>query len=265
MIHALLLGLALVPNGTLTYLDLKVGTGVAAAKGDCVEFEVRETLTDGRKFLDHFGQWPWETVVGQMKNMKYFDAALVGMKAGGERRVTVPPEMAYGKEGMAPNGADFEVTVPPNATVFGFVKLIAVYKASEKPALHIVEIKGGQGKPVKRGDTVHVYYSEMFLNGYELDGSYMRRSLRAVETPAGWVRADGPPLAMVLTVGKCQITPALDKALLGMKVGGMRKVIIPPPLYKGIKLQLAPYRSLANVKGKEGPTLTYTLEVRKIE
>jgi peptidylprolyl isomerase len=51
---------------------------------------------------------PIEHVVGDSRAFCGFDRALVGMRAGGKRRVIVPAALAFGESGRAPD-------VPPNA------------------------------------------------------------------------------------------------------------------------------------------------------
>ena len=53
-----------------------------------------------------------------------FEQGVVGMQVGGERRVIVPPELAYGSTPQT-NGAG-EVIIPANSTVVFDVRLTAV-------------------------------------------------------------------------------------------------------------------------------------------
>lgn len=52
----------------------------------------------------------FEFVVGHGNVIRGWDVGVLGMRAGGKRRLTCPPNMAYGKKGSPP-------AIPPNATL----------------------------------------------------------------------------------------------------------------------------------------------------
>ena len=81
--------------------------------------------------------------------------------------------------------------------------------------LKIEDLKIGQGQEVKSGDTITVHYSGTLLNGQKFDSSYDRNQ----------------PFETQIGVG--QVIKGWDEGLLGMKVGGKRKLIIPPELGYG--------------------------------
>jgi FKBP-type peptidyl-prolyl cis-trans isomerase FkpA len=101
--------------------DLKEGAGPVAGKGQTVSVHYTGWLKDGTKFdssLDR-GQ-PIEFLLGQGVVIKGWDAGLDGMRVGGKRKLTIPPEMAYGARGT-PGGP-----IPPNATLVFEVELVAI-------------------------------------------------------------------------------------------------------------------------------------------
>jgi FKBP-type peptidyl-prolyl cis-trans isomerase FkpA len=85
--------------------DVVVGTGAAAEDGVVVEFSYARYFTHGQR-----------TQTGSMGfTLGDHDSAIVGlhegirgMRAGGERRIIVPPELAYGEEGLV-EGARVDV------------------------------------------------------------------------------------------------------------------------------------------------------------
>jgi len=105
----------------LKYEDLEEGTGETAKKGDVVEVHYTGWLTDGRKFdssLDR-GQ-PFRFELGAGKVVKGWEEGVPGMKVGGKRKLTIPPELGYGTRG-AGNGA-----IPPNATLVFEIELLRI-------------------------------------------------------------------------------------------------------------------------------------------
>jgi FKBP-type peptidyl-prolyl cis-trans isomerase len=99
--------------------DLVVGTGAAAASGNTVTVNYIGRLQDGRVFDDSYvrGQ-PIAFRIGAGQVIPGFEQGIVGMRVGGKRRLTIPPELAYGSSGNGP--------IPPNATIVFEVELMAV-------------------------------------------------------------------------------------------------------------------------------------------
>ncbi len=101
--------------------EVKVGEGALATKGKTVSVHYTGKLTNGTKFdssLDR-GQ-PIEFVLGSGMVIKGWDQGIDGMKVGGKRKLTIPPELAYGARGT-PGGP-----IPPNATLVFDVELVGV-------------------------------------------------------------------------------------------------------------------------------------------
>jgi FKBP-type peptidyl-prolyl cis-trans isomerase len=110
-----------VGDAVLKYEDLKEGSGDEAKKGDEVVVHYTGRLADGTKFdSSHDRKKPFSFQLGAGKVIKGWDAGLVGMKVGGKRKLIIPPELAYGKDGT-PDG-----TIPPNATLTFEVELLKV-------------------------------------------------------------------------------------------------------------------------------------------
>jgi len=106
-------------DGTLQIQDIVVGTGATAAAGDTVSVNYIGTLADGTKFdasADHGGPYTFQLGVGAV--IQGFDQGVTGMKVGGERKLTIPPNLAYGSAGNGP--------IPPNATVVFDVTLVSI-------------------------------------------------------------------------------------------------------------------------------------------
>jgi FKBP-type peptidyl-prolyl cis-trans isomerase FkpA len=107
------------PSG-LQYEDLQVGSGDEAVAGKRVEVHYTGWLTDGTKFdSSHNHGQPFAFQLGAGKVIKGWDEGVVGMKVGGKRKLTIPPDLGYGARGAGS-------VIPPNATIVFEVELLNV-------------------------------------------------------------------------------------------------------------------------------------------
>jgi FKBP-type peptidyl-prolyl cis-trans isomerase len=107
------------PGGTV-YEDLVLGAGAEAVKGKTITVHYTGMLTNGSVFdSSHKRNKPFQLPLGAGKVIKGWDEGLVGMKVGGKRRLTIPPEQGYGPGGFPP-------VIPPNATLIFETELIDV-------------------------------------------------------------------------------------------------------------------------------------------
>ena len=80
------------------------------AKGNKIKVEYTGTLEDGTVFdSSEKHNCPLEFVVGEGQLIKGFDDAVVGMKIGEEKEITLPPDQAYG-----PHNPEFVRDMPKN-------------------------------------------------------------------------------------------------------------------------------------------------------
>src|SRR6266567_4619974 len=107
----------------LQYIDIKEGSGPAAKEGSTVDVEYTGWLqSTGKKFDSSYdrGAQPFEvTPLGQAQIIPGWNKGLVGMKAGGTRRLIISPSLAYGPQGSPP-------VIPANATLIFDVTVISV-------------------------------------------------------------------------------------------------------------------------------------------
>jgi FKBP-type peptidyl-prolyl cis-trans isomerase len=104
----------------LTIEDTVLGDGRVAFAGRDVTVHYAGWLADGTQFdCSKEKNDPFEFTLGNAEVLAGWEEGLTGMKVGGKRRLTVPPELAYGEEGAGD-------VIPPNATLTFEVELLAV-------------------------------------------------------------------------------------------------------------------------------------------
>lgn len=107
------------PSG-LRYWDLQVGEGAEATKGKTVEVLYTGWLEDRKKFDSSLDpSHPFTFRIGIDDVIQGWHQGIAGMRVGGKRRLVVPPELGYGKQGVTR-------VVPPNATLVFEVELVNV-------------------------------------------------------------------------------------------------------------------------------------------
>jgi FKBP-type peptidyl-prolyl cis-trans isomerase len=242
----------------LQCIDLKVGSGSAAQIGTALSVQYTGWLAkDGKKFdssYDRHAQ-PFDILLGQKQVIKGWEEGLVGMKTGGLRRLIIPPALAYGAQGQPP-------TIPGNATLIFDVLVVSqntcsvatsnnIYNSTPTPnpatpvvgpvipatptaglagppaanttpgmltgGLKCIDLQVGTGAPAQSGNAVSVQYTGwLAATGKEFDSSYDH---------------GGKPIQV--TIGQGQVIKGFEEGLVGMKVGGTRRIIIPGDLGYG--------------------------------
>jgi FKBP-type peptidyl-prolyl cis-trans isomerase len=107
--------------------DVKVGTGAEARPGRRVSVHYTGWLyhptnpdNKGRQFdSSRDRNQTFDLTVGAGEVIPGWDQGLVGMKQGGERRLVIPPGLAYGSRGAGG-------VIPPNATLVFDIELVGV-------------------------------------------------------------------------------------------------------------------------------------------
>lgn len=109
------------PRGEFAQLDLLVGTGTTASAGRSLTTNYTGWLYDPTRPDSKGTQFDSGTTtftLGAGTVIRGWDTGLVGMRVGGRRRLTIPPELAYGAGGRGP--------IPGNATLVFDVELTNV-------------------------------------------------------------------------------------------------------------------------------------------
>lgn len=102
-----------------TYIrDLVIGTGPQATRGTRVAMHYAGFLPDGTPIDANTPPMaPYDFVLGQGRVIRGWDDGILGMRAGGQRQLVIPPSEGYGGRRVG--------TVPPNATLVFVVKLVS--------------------------------------------------------------------------------------------------------------------------------------------
>lgn len=153
------------------------------------------------------------------------DRGTLGMQKNGRREITARPEMAFGAPGFT----------HPKLTDQDFVAydvmLLNIVPPENLPAsnfgLRIYEDKTGKGNFAQCTDRI-----TLNIRGWKMDGSRL------------WPESEANSAPVMVVVGKGQAPYAVEKALLGMQIGGKRTVIVPP----GYEKPLFPIPSTSDMK-----------------
>jgi FKBP-type peptidyl-prolyl cis-trans isomerase FkpA len=104
----------------LVYEEVVVGSGGEAVAGNHVTVHYTGWLTDGTKFDSSKDRGdPFRFSLGAGQVIAGWDQGVAGMKVGGTRKLTIPPQLGYGARGAGG-------VIPPNATLVFEVELLAV-------------------------------------------------------------------------------------------------------------------------------------------
>ena len=107
--------------------DVKTGTGTEATPGRRVQVHYTGWLYDEGK-VDHKGTKfdssrdsndPFTFRLGGGEVIPGWDQGVAGMRVGGQRTLTIPPDLGYGAQGAGG-------VIPPNATLVFYVELLNV-------------------------------------------------------------------------------------------------------------------------------------------
>ncbi|KAG5831822.1 peptidyl-prolyl cis-trans isomerase FKBP10 [Anguilla anguilla] len=177
--------------------------------GDYVRYHYNGTFMDGKKFDSSRDRGvPFVGQVGLGRLITGMDRGIQGMCVNERRKVTVPPHLAYGSLGAG------NVVPPDTILVFDLV-LLDIWNTEDKVQTFTLSKAKACERTVVASDYVRYHYNGTLLDGTTFDSSYKRN-----RTYDAYVKQD-------------ELIPGMDEGLLGMCVGELRTIIIPPFLAYG--------------------------------
>jgi uncharacterized damage-inducible protein DinB len=105
-----------VEAATLRYIDVKIGDGAPAKAGEQYTVHYTGWLRDGTKFDSSIGKKPLDFVQGRRQVIAGWEMGFEGMRVGGQRRLFIPYQLAYGEQGRG--------SIPPKAELIFDVELL---------------------------------------------------------------------------------------------------------------------------------------------
>lgn len=196
-------------EGELITTDLVEGTGLVVEPGMTLITQYVGRFADGTQFdsSEELGEdWIFTLGVGQV--LEGWDEGLVGMRVGGTRRLEIPAHMAFGRSGQC--FSDGTCAVPPNTDVIYDVTIVDIFDE-----VIIEDIVEGDGDVAEPEDVLFVEYIGQLRNGRVFDSTNLTGTL------------------FQFTLGRGNVIAGWDQGIPGMKVGGTRRLIIPPELGYG--------------------------------
>lgn len=98
--------------------DKKLGKGASAKSGNTVAMRYIGKLEDGKVFDANKKGKPFTFKLGKGEVIPGWDIGVAGMAPGGERRITIPPHLAYGKKALP--------GIPANSKLIFDIKLLEI-------------------------------------------------------------------------------------------------------------------------------------------
>uniref|UniRef100_A0A8C2ZT95 peptidylprolyl isomerase n=1 Tax=Cyclopterus lumpus TaxID=8103 RepID=A0A8C2ZT95_CYCLU len=177
---------------------------------DFIRYHFNGTFyADGKKFdSSHDRGKAFISQVGLGRLITGMDRGLQGMCVNEQRRITIPPHLAYGSIGTGG-------VVPPDAVLVYDVLLLDIWNTEDKVQIRTLHKPTSCHRSTAASDFVRYHYNGTLLTGAAFDSSYSRNATYDTY------------------LGQGDLIKGMDEGLLGMCVGERRIIIVPPFLAYG--------------------------------
>lgn len=177
---------------------------------DFVRYHFNGTLySDGKKFdSSHDRGKAFISQVGLGRLISGMDRGLLGMCVNEQRKITIPPHLAFGTIGAGG-------VIPPNAVLVYDVLLLDIWHTDDKVQIRTLHKPENCSRTAVISDFVRYHYNGTLLSGEDFDSSYSRN------------------VTYDTYLGQGNLIKGMDEGLLGTCVGEKRLIIVPPFLAYG--------------------------------
>ncbi|KAI3359154.1 hypothetical protein L3Q82_002686 [Scortum barcoo] len=172
--------------------------------GDYIRYHYNGTFQDGTPFDSSYQRnSTYNTYIGMGYVIRGMDKALQGLCMGEKRRITIPPHMAYGEDGVGD-------LIPGSAVLVFDIHVIDFHNTEDRVQIKVTNKPKECSVTSEADDLIHYRYNCSLMDGTLLYSSDHNKS------------------PSITTLGANSVILGLEKGLSGMCVGERREVIIPP-------------------------------------
>ncbi|XP_010738203.3 peptidyl-prolyl cis-trans isomerase FKBP10 [Larimichthys crocea] len=172
--------------------------------GDYIRYHYNGTFQDGTAFDSSYQRnSTYNTYIGMGYVIRGMDKALIGLCIGEKRRITVPPHLAYGEDGVGD-------LIPGSAVLIFDIHVIDFHNPKDPVDIKVTH-KPEECKMTSEADDLILYRYNCSL----MDGTLLYSS-------------DNQNSPSTTTLGANMVISGLETGLIGMCVGERREVVIPP-------------------------------------
>uniref|UniRef100_A0A8C7HFW9 peptidylprolyl isomerase n=1 Tax=Oncorhynchus kisutch TaxID=8019 RepID=A0A8C7HFW9_ONCKI len=219
--------------------------GRAVKVGDYVRYHYNGMFPDGKKFDSSYDRGStYNVYVGKKQLIEGMDRALVGMCVNERRLVTIPPQLAYGKEGYGD-------VIPSDAILNFDVLLLDVWNADDGVQSETYYTPENCSRKVEVSDYVRYHYNgtcTKIPDTVVITTNYKPEVCETLAKKGDFVKyhynaslMDGSFIDSTYNYGKTynivlganQVVPGMEEGLKEMCVGERRHLVIPPHLGYG--------------------------------